>query len=532
MVSRRLDTLAAIAVIVVSVGVVAAAPPIIAPGARRFDHGKHAQVLAASGKGDVPCAACHKANPDDGKPTGGRDHARCTVCHDLERAKQSCDLVKVPGPKSPARQCAICHVATRQECVPSDLPAPPNAPSFVAHFAHGRHITVGGSIEQDCAICHKTEVAGPGASSAASKPSASEGHAACSRCHNGRGAKIAMNQCGACHVAAAAKVARPPDPFALHGFDHAKHRDVASGAGCLGCHGQVGNANDEALPAPSMLGCQHSCHDGKKAFSATGTRCTTCHRASGPPAQQRTDVPFSHAAHEHRNVNIADCAQCHTVAGDGTLLAPGTRKDHQPCANSGCHEAEYANKSTKICGVCHDAQAPWATAISRAGKVDKPEWFQTINHKLHTQIAGIANDACSTCHGDRLAAAAPPAGHRGCAKGGACHGGTQAPAITDCRLCHKTKAPATAPRSAWSVAAAFKHVTHATDPRSHAASRCIECHAAAPAATDLASIPPPAMKLCGGCHDGKVAFKSTGFECVRCHIKRGAAVVSMMEPRR
>ena len=526
MVTRRLDAIA-IVVLIALTSVASAGPPVIAPGARRFDHTKHAQVLEASGKPAVVCAACHKANPEDGKPSGGREHDRCTVCHELDRAKQSCDLVKVPGPRSPARQCAVCHVATRKECLPSDLPAPPAQPSFVARFAHNRHANLGDSIEKDCKLCHKAEAAG----GAATKPSATEGHAACSGCHNARGSKIAMNQCDACHVAPKAALLPPPDPFAPHAFDHTKHRDLAKTGACLTCHKQAASANVDAVPTPSMLGCQQSCHDGKKAFSATGTNCVKCHKGSTePPAKQRTDVAFSHTAHGQRGVTIADCAQCHLGEADGTLHAPGTKKDHQPCATSGCHQPEFASKTTKICGVCHDAQAPWAAAIARARKIDKPEYFQPINHKLHTHIAGTTNEACSTCHGDRLAAAAVPTEHRGCAKGGKCHGGTEAPSMTDCRLCHKTQAPATRPRSAWSVAATFKHVTHATDPRTHNASRCIECHANAAAANDLASITAPAMKQCDGCHDGKAAFKTTGFECARCHTKSGATV-SMMEPR-
>ena len=55
------------------------------------------------------------------------------------------------------------------------------------------------------------------------------------------------------------------------------------------------------------------------------------------------------------------------------MHAPGTKKDHQPCANSGCHQPEFASKTTKICGVCHDA------GVANAPKLgDKAGWAPRI----------------------------------------------------------------------------------------------------------------------------------------------------------
>src|SRR4029077_19528709 len=96
----------------------------------------------------------------------------------------------------------------------------------------------------------------------------------------------------------------------------------------------------------------------------TGTSCTKCHRATEPPVKARTDVPFSHAEHERRNLRIADCASCHVLEADGTLAATLRGKDHLPCAASGCHQTELGSRTTKICGICHATSSPWTKQTS------------------------------------------------------------------------------------------------------------------------------------------------------------------------
>src|SRR5690606_6241788 len=109
------------------------------------------------------------------------------------------------------------------------------------------------------------------------------------------------------------------------------------------------------------LGCQYHCHDSKRAFSTTGTKCTTCHKGTEPVAVMKQDVVFDHAKHATRGQNMTDCGECHTLRTDGMVDAPLARKDHQPCAKSGCHQPEFASRlplsaaRSPICGVCHDA---------------------------------------------------------------------------------------------------------------------------------------------------------------------------------
>lgn len=486
----------------------AASPPIIKIGNRKFDHDKHARVAAAAGK-PAACASCHTLD-DRGAVKPGREHPRCAQCHTYPR---SCDLMKRAGPKGQARVCQVCHTPTSTRCLPPDLPPPPKAASFQARFAHGKHVTLGASIEKDCVQCHAAQ--GPGGSA----PKAAA-HKLCSGCHNPSGARPTMADCQSCHQAPRAKAAPAADPYRLGAFDHRAHHAASRQASCLGCHDKLLGAGEHALPRPSMAGCQARCHDGQKAFSAVGTRCTTCHKGREAAPAVRQDLSFTHAAHARRNVRIDDCAQCHAAAADGTLSAPLAKKDHQPCAQGGCHQSEFMSRTTKICGICHELAAPWQKTASRAKPPAAPEWFERIDHATHLGKLGTLNNACASCHGDKLAGQPAPRGHDACAP---CHGRGASLTMGQCAGCHTQAPPARAGASPWSVRATFVHAQHATDPRSRGPTRCIECHTQIAAAKELASIKPPRMADCEGCHDGKTTFKTTGFDCARCHTRPGAA---------
>jgi c(7)-type cytochrome triheme protein len=485
---------------------VAAPPPIIKASNRKFDHDKHAQVASAAGK-PAACAACHTMDAS-GAVQAGREHPRCAQCHTYPR---SCDVMKQAGPKGQARVCQVCHTPTSTRCLPPDLPAPPKASSFQSLFTHGKHVATGAPIEPSCTQCHA------GQATAAPKATA---HKLCASCHTPSAAKPAMADCQGCHQAPRARPATPtaPDPYRLVAFDHRAHHTASRQTSCLGCHDKPSSTGAAALPRPAMAACQSKCHDGQKAFSAVGTRCTTCHKASDPVAPVRQDLGFTHAAHAGRNVQIQNCAQCHAMDADGRLTAPLARKDHQPCAASGCHQTEFMSRTTKICGMCHESASPWQKAQSRARPAAKPEWFQRIDHASHLAKLGTGNNACASCHGDKLAGAPAPAGHDACAP---CHSRGQPTSMTMCASCHVQAASARAGASEWSVRATFSHQQHATDPRSRAAARCTECHKQIGAAKDLASIKPPPMADCEGCHNGKLAFKTTGFDCARCHRPAG-----------
>ncbi len=172
-----------------------------------------------------------------------------------------------------------------------------------------------------------------------------------------------------------------------------------------------------------MAACQGKCHDGLKTFAAVGTQCTACHKARDPVVPVRQDASFSHAAHARRNVQIQRCASCHALEADGRLTAPLAKKDHLPCAESGCHQTEYMSRNTKICGICHEAASPWQKAAARAKPSPAPDWTGRMDHAAHLTRLGTSaaagNGACTGCHGDKLAGARAPSGHDPCV---ACHG--------------------------------------------------------------------------------------------------------------
>jgi c(7)-type cytochrome triheme protein len=145
------------------------------------------------------------------------------------------------------------------------------------------------------------------------------------------------------------------------------------------------------------------------------------------------------------------------------------------------------------------------------------EYFENINHSSHLAKKGTTNSACGDCHGDKLGGGKKPGDHEPCIQ---CHGkGAPAHDMTECGKCHFATPPARMKVSEWSVAATFVHEKHATDPKTRKTSQCAGCHADVKNAKDLSTIRKPTMQSCDTCHDGKSAFKTTGYECSRCHTK-------------
>jgi len=523
----------------------AAGPPVIDKMNRHFDHDRHA--ASSAGRKQAKCADCHKLDAK-GLPLKVVEHTRCGACHTFPT---SCGAVKVTGVKSPARVCQVCHIPTNKACLPADLPEKPKTDDLESKFTHAKHMNLGSSTEKSCMQCHEAQAPGPGAMGAdddepkkgkkGKKPktttaaggSKAEAHALCAGCHNANGAKPIMDECAGCHVAPTARSGPQKDnPFRLPNFDHRGHHMAskmtsATTGLCTSCHTDLrvvqGGNQGSALPRPSMLGCQNKCHNGQTAFAATGTKCTNCHKGTEKAEKLKTELAFSHAQHAARNVKIADCTTCHKLESDGTLTTPLAGQDHQPCSNAGCHQTEFASRTNKICGVCHNEEAPWLHATARypsyADGARPIEYFESMDHEAHlTSKAklGTDNTACMRCHGEKIAASGskPPEAHAACAP---CHGRGQGPAMTQCQTCHLQQPPQKAQVSQWSVRALFPHNKHGTDPRNRATTKCTTCHNTVAKAKELATIKAPKMSQCDECHNGKLAFKSTGFECSRCH---------------
>jgi len=499
-------------VAVVGLASAIAAPKVIPVGNRKFDHDQHAASASSASdpkRRTAECTTCHIMDAK-GLRVNAKEHTnRCVKCHNDPKVCTS--EMKQPGPKAGARRCQVCHVPTPgNTCKPPDLPPLPRNDSFEARYSHGKHIGFGASVEKDCGTCHREQA------SSDANPSTVGVHKQCTDCHNGPSgrSKLQFNDCKGCHGAPKGKTAAAADPYRLANFDHRNHHKTSNQSSCTTCHTKLAGAGDAAIPRPAMTSCLAACHDGQKAFSATGTKCTTCHKGSGQVTPTRTDLAFSHAAHTGRNVNIAKCDTCHSISPEGILDPPNAGKNHMPCATSGCHQTEFVTKTNKICGICHDAAMPWQKTVARAVVPLKPEWFEAMNHASHLAKKGISNAACSDCHGDKLGGGKKPQGHAACAE---CHGKGQGFPMSQCQTCHVQQAPKRGAVTEWSVAATFAHAKHAIDPRSKKVTACVECHATVKNAKDLATIQKPKMSQCDSCHNGKQSFKTTGFECSRCH---------------
>ncbi len=188
---------------------------------------------------------------------------------------------------------------------------------------------------------------------------------------------------------------------------------------------------------------------------------------------------------------------------------------------------------------------PWQQAKARMndhGPGAKSEYYNTINHNSHLAKKGTTNSACGDCHGDKLGGGKRPHDHEPCV---VCHGkGAPAHDMTECGKCHLSSAPNRAAETEWSVAATFDHKKHATNPKTRATSQCSQCHADVKNAKDLAGIKNPTMQSCDTCHDGKISFKTTGYECSKCHTRAkqpstpqamlgvNSGLTAMVEPRR
>ncbi len=486
----------------------------------KFDHKGHEAAAAKVGgaRGKAACTDCHQYKPDGTQNLrAGLEHGtRCIKCHQQEDKATKC------FPQTKAK-CVSCHTFDASDPCHENTPSALSKPSiYQASFNHGQHIGFKVAIEKDCANCHRKN-APPSAV-------AFNAHQRCWTCHGPKGGpstiatKLFKDDCEGCHATARPKPPASGDPFRLGKFDHQRHHAESRQSSCTTCHTNMSGSDPTSVPRPAMQSCLKSCHDGSrgagKAFSAVGTKCTSCHNSPGGLTMPvKKDVFFSHEAHSKRNVNVNNCADCHSVQPDGTVMAPTVGKDHTPCSNASCHQTEFMSRTTKICFVCHEESAvPWKKLQARMQDPSpKPEFFENISHASHLQKKGTSNAACTDCHGDKLGGGKAPKDHQACAE---CHGkGAPAHPMSECGKCHTRDALARKAPSEWSVAATFEHKRHANDSRSRKTTECKECHADVVKSTSLANMAKPKMETCAGCHNGKVSFKTTGFDCAKCHTR-------------
>ncbi len=242
-----------------------------------------------------------------------------------------------------------------------------------------------------------------------------------------------------------------------------------------------------------------------------GTSRDSTAQQGGKAAEAR----YSHDVHaKEYKVDHRNCKTCHALDEAFNVMPPLQGKDHAPCANSGCHAEDFFSKTPKICGVCHEGFEPWKKQTPVARKRFPSEFGRDISHATH---AKGGNESCQACHGDPFMGTAPKGGHATCAS---CHGKTAEPAMGNCADCHGlgvTQGATTDHGSEWAVGPLFSHRNHGRDPRTSKETDCQQCHQNIAKATKVAEVINPPMRSCDGCHDGRQAFKTTGFGCYRCH---------------
>ena len=246
---------------------------------RRFDHAAHAASHKAKHGTDLKCSgSCHTTDADGRFVDGGRKaHARCQDCHTFFR--------KCTGSaKKQGVVCLTCH--QNFKCV--EGPKPDFAKlktTFVATYSHKQHMRPGAASGKQCEGCHGEF----GAAQPIRNGALAAGHKFCSGCHE-RGVEPLMADCRSCHVDRKSEAGKVPvalprvaSKYATTGrFDHKRHaradRVGTKGRECLTCHANIGTSkNTKRVPLPTMQGCYKTCHNGSKAFSATGATCTRCH---------------------------------------------------------------------------------------------------------------------------------------------------------------------------------------------------------------------------------------------------------------
>ena len=136
-------------------------------------------------------------------------------------------------------------------------------------------------------------------------------------------------------------------------FSHSFH-----GSNCGQCHPKIfkkkSNSNHASMKAMERGKSCGACHNGKKAFSVTGS-CARCHTDARDILFKEEDagnVTFPHSAH----LDMFSCDECHPdlfKAKRGANKA--TMEDMENGASCGaCHDGDGAFGVAEDCESCHD----------------------------------------------------------------------------------------------------------------------------------------------------------------------------------
>lgn len=301
----------------------------------------------------------------------------------------------------------------------------------------------------ECAGCHDPHVSSHG------KLLAQDAKLVCATCHGGiapAGAKsvhkvVRDGECAKCH-----------DP---HASDTAANLIASGNDLCLGCHTQLGDAIKKAKfrHSPVDKGCL-TCHTAHASGDAThllqkqgAALCVGCHK---------TDTQAFVSRHMSYPVGKASCTSCHDPHGSSqsALLLDYV---HEPVANRACtqcHEPPdgpnpFATKRRgfELCKGCHNdmvttamgkRQLHWPVA-DRQGCVNCHDPHASKYGKL---VKADTSALCGRCHTDTLQRIAATKVQHGPVREGKCVGChsphsadgayllDQPPAVKVCGTCH------------------------------------------------------------------------------------------------
>ncbi|WP_298435965.1 cytochrome c3 family protein [Geobacter sp.] len=294
----------------------------------RFPHAKHL--------GGFSCGDCHnalfKAGPGNRRWTMPQMEQgnSCGTCHDGTTA------FSVKG------DCDKCHKTTSDVTFNSPQAGP-------TRFSHKFHLGLGA---YGCGDCHNG-IFTTGVARETHTMADMEKGQSCGACHDGKSAFTVRENCTKCHpvkeITFAASGAR---------FSHSVHIGMFR---CNDCHDALykPGAGNRRVSMPEMEKGQScgACHDGKSAFSVTGS-CEKCHPVTKAikfefPAGTAS-VVFSHKSHTGRGLG---CLDCHgKIVTAGVSRKPHTMKDMEKGESCGaCHGFSMAfSVSDPInCEKCH-----------------------------------------------------------------------------------------------------------------------------------------------------------------------------------
>ena len=324
--------------------------PTIDPQQRHFDHDRHNAEMTKDGHPAPSCSTCHQIDDRSkvdwkiksgwGSALSATEHTRCFgACHgrtattttipSADRYRRARKIAREDLRGLPSREGALSALGSSA--------AQSDHASFAAGFTHGKHLTLGPSIESDCGS----------ATARRSRRAHADGRTRCAAAATTRTVRGRRSPSARAATSPAPKASADGrgDAYRLRPGVRSprSHERVEDDRRLHRLPRQARGGRRIALPRPSMLGCQTRCHDGQKAFSATGTHCTSCHKGTttAPAMRHEIGLPARRAREAQRQDRRL--RRVPRARPDGTLAAPAARKDHLPCANEGCHQNEFVD---------------------------------------------------------------------------------------------------------------------------------------------------------------------------------------------